>query len=226
VALAWASCSVIHRDSDHWLRDDVLTSQDLAGVRLPAALVVLSCCRTAGAALRPGDELVGLVRTFLAAGAAAVVLSQWSVDDLSTSLLMRELYRLTIGTDPDTDVRTLADALRRAAAYLRSMTRDDVNTAVRERLADIAEDSRAMRTVQVDSAALADVDAFTSMRAALAVSTDQSLRDAALEAEARREELWAAERDQHPFKHPHYWAPFAVVGDWRLPAHTADPDTR
>ncbi len=205
------------RDSDHWLQDDVLTPQDLDGVKIPAALVVLSCCRMAGGALRRGDELVSLTRAFLAAGAAAVVLSQWSVDDLSTSLLMHELYRLITGAHPGADVRTLADALRQAAFYVRSMTRDNIDAAIRGGLAGAVHDARTARTVQVDSAALAPAEAFASMRAALALSKDKSLRDAALEAEARREELWAAESDQHPFRHPHYWAPFVLVGDWRLP---------
>lgn len=204
------------RDSSHWLQDDVLTPQDLAEVKLPAALVVLSCCRMAGGTVRPGDELTGLVRAFLAAGAAAIVLSQWSVDDLSTSLLMRELYRLATDSQPAKDNSSLAEALRRAAEHVRSMTRDDVIAESREGLASAIHDARATRTVRVDSAALAPAGAFTSMRAALAVDTDQSLRDAALEAEARRRDFWAGENDEHPFSHPHYWAPFVLVGDWRL----------
>ena len=203
-------------DSDHWLRDDVLTTQDLDGLSLPAALVALSCCRTAGGSLRPGDELVGLVRAFLAAGAAAVLLSQWSVDDLSTSLLMRTLYRLITGAQAGAGARTLADALRQAASYVRCMTRDDLTTMIREDLADAMHDARTARTVRVDSAALASAEAFAPLRAALAVSKDKALRDAAIEAEERREELWPAESDQYPFWHPHYWAPFVLVGDWRL----------
>ena len=177
---------------------------------------MLSCCRTAGSTLRPGDELVGLARAFLAAGAAAIVLSQWSVDDLSTSLLMRELYQIITGAQPANNGRTLADALRQAALYVQSMTRSGVTAAIREGLADAINDIRTRRTVQVDFAALAPAEAFAPIRAALAVSTDKPLRDAALEAEARRQELWATESNQRPFRHPYYWAPFVLVGDWRL----------
>jgi CHAT domain-containing protein/tetratricopeptide (TPR) repeat protein len=204
-------------DSDHWLRDAVLTQKDLIDAKIPAALVVLSCCRTAGSILRPGDELIGLARAFLSAGTAAMVLSQWSVDDVSTSLLMREFYRLITRTQPADDIRTLADALREASRSIRSMTQNDVATAIQEDLADAVKDARTMRTVLVDSAALSSAEAFAPMRATLAMSSDKTLREAALEAEARRGKTWTTERDEHPFRHPCYWAPFVLVGDWRLP---------
>ena len=201
----------------HWLRDDVVTQQDLDDAALPAALVVLSCCRTADSTLRPGDELTGLARVFLTAGAGAVVLSQWSVDDLSTSLLMRELYRLIADRGLDGNVQTLADALRQAARFTRSLSRGDVTAAIQAGLADALKDARTKRTVMVDSAALAPTTGFPPLRAALAVSEEKTLRDAALQAEARRRELHTDENDEYPFWHPHYWAPFVLVGDWRLP---------
>jgi Uncharacterized protein conserved in bacteria len=40
----------------------------------------------------PGDELQGLVRGFLYAGAPSVVASLWAVSDRSTADFMRELY--------------------------------------------------------------------------------------------------------------------------------------
>ena len=129
---------------------------------------------------------------------------------------MRELYQIITGAQPVNDGRTLADALRQASFYVQSMTRSDVTTAIREGLGDAIDDARTTRAVRVDFAALAPAEVFASIRAALAVSTDKPLRDAVLEAEARRQELWAAETDQRPFRHPYYWAPFVLVGDWRL----------
>jgi CHAT domain-containing protein len=40
-----------------------------------------------------GDELVGLVRGFLYAGAAALLVSLWDIDDAATALLMGHFYR-------------------------------------------------------------------------------------------------------------------------------------
>jgi CHAT domain-containing protein len=53
---------------------------------------VLSACDTQLGKLSKGDDLVGLNRAFIYAGTPTVVASLWSVDDESTSLLMRSFY--------------------------------------------------------------------------------------------------------------------------------------
>lgn len=55
-------------------------------------LVVLSACETHLAALSAGDELVGLERAFLRAGAPSLVTTLWAVDDASTAALMVRFY--------------------------------------------------------------------------------------------------------------------------------------
>jgi CHAT domain-containing protein len=40
------------------------------------------------------DEYIGLPSAFLHAGAAKVILSLWPIDDCSTGLLMKKMYRL------------------------------------------------------------------------------------------------------------------------------------
>jgi CHAT domain-containing protein len=55
-------------------------------------MVTLSACHTGVNKVFPGDELHGLVRGFLYAGAPSVVASLWAVSDLSTAELMREMY--------------------------------------------------------------------------------------------------------------------------------------
>ena len=39
-----------------------------------------------------GDELLGLMRAFFAAGTSSLVLSQWAVEDRSTAALMTSFY--------------------------------------------------------------------------------------------------------------------------------------
>ncbi len=63
-------------------------------MRLNAELVTLSACQTGLNERSPGDELIGLTRAFLYAGASSVVVSLWSVDARSTQELMREFYKL------------------------------------------------------------------------------------------------------------------------------------
>ncbi|HZU77448.1 MAG TPA: CHAT domain-containing protein, partial [Dehalococcoidia bacterium] len=75
------------------LADGQLTTADIFDLRLRARLVVLSACETARAVVGGGDELVGLTRAWLYAGAAGLVVSQWRVEDAATATLMRSFYR-------------------------------------------------------------------------------------------------------------------------------------
>lgn len=98
--------------------DGALHLHELGQLELAARLVVLSACETglatgAGGVPAAGDELVGLTRGFLEAGADAVIASLWSVGDQSTRELMRLLYReLAAGASPGL-------ALQRAQTTLR-----------------------------------------------------------------------------------------------------------
>jgi CHAT domain-containing protein len=75
------------------LADGPLTTADVFKLPLEGALVVLSACESGRAAVHGGDELVGLTRGFLYAGAAALVQSLWRVEDGSTARLMDRFYR-------------------------------------------------------------------------------------------------------------------------------------
>src|SRR5437879_4815817 len=61
-----------------------LSLYDLYHLKLPAELVVLSGCATGLNMVRPGDEVVGLVRGLLQAGAQSLALSLWDVHDRRT----------------------------------------------------------------------------------------------------------------------------------------------
>ena len=68
-------------------------SEDKAGVQLgTGSTVVLSACNKGRGEIK-AEGVVGLARSFLLAGAAAVVVSLWSVDDGSTTALMEQMYR-------------------------------------------------------------------------------------------------------------------------------------
>jgi CHAT domain-containing protein/tetratricopeptide (TPR) repeat protein len=86
---------------------------ELTGMQLKAKLVVLSACESGTGKLMQGDEISGLARTILSAGAKTVVSSLWDVDDASTALLMQQFYAgLHKGKSP-------AAALRAAALVVR-----------------------------------------------------------------------------------------------------------
>lgn len=70
----------------------LLTSREIMNIKLNAELVVLSACNT-GAGKITADGVIGLARSFLLAGASAVIVSLWSVPDRSTGELMIEFYK-------------------------------------------------------------------------------------------------------------------------------------
>ena len=74
------------------LHGGALTVQAAQSLRLQRCTVVLSACETALADQGSGDEMVGLVRAFLVAGAARVVASLWPVDDRVTAKFMAHFH--------------------------------------------------------------------------------------------------------------------------------------
>lgn len=99
------------------LADRWLTVRDIYSMRLQAELVTLSGCETGRNLVTAGDELIGLVRGFLAAGARSLLVSLWRVNDKSTANLMAEFYSLCHAT---TSSRVpFAAALKEAQLRLR-----------------------------------------------------------------------------------------------------------
>ncbi|MBH8565939.1 tetratricopeptide repeat protein [Nostoc sp. CENA67] len=70
----------------------LLTAEEILQLKLNAELVVLSACNT-GRGRITGDGVIGLSRSLITAGAPSVIVSLWSVNDNSTSLLMTEFYQ-------------------------------------------------------------------------------------------------------------------------------------
>jgi CHAT domain-containing protein len=132
-----ASYSLLHFATHGYLSEDTpllsailladgeaLSVYELSGLRLHAALVVLSACNTAQGQTTRGDDVLGLSRGLLTAGAQAAVVSLWPVHDISTSLLMSEFYRrLQHGATP-------AAALQEAQNYLRGLEQTTIQTAL------------------------------------------------------------------------------------------------
>jgi CHAT domain-containing protein len=73
--------------------DSFLSLFDLYQLRLPVELITLSGCSTGLNVVAAGDELVGLARGLLHAGAQSLVLSLWDVHDRSTAEFMTVFYR-------------------------------------------------------------------------------------------------------------------------------------
>jgi CHAT domain-containing protein len=158
----------------------------LAGLRL----VVLSACQTAMTDFQKvPDESIGLPGGFLQAGVPAVVGSLWSVNDLSTALLMHRFYELYLKGDTGLGLapQAPARALRLAQQWLRSLT-NEAMFAYFERHRQLKEAQR------VPGVARMPLDLIAAGR-------------------DRAEEGILFESPAHqPYADPIYWAAFAVYG--------------
>lgn len=87
--------------------DGFLSPREIMDLKLNAELVVLSACNT-GRGEISGDGVVGLSRSFIAAGVPSVIVSLWSIPDAPTASLMTDFYH-NLQQKPDK-----AQALRQA----------------------------------------------------------------------------------------------------------------
>jgi CHAT domain-containing protein len=95
------------------LADGQLYTDDLLQNDLSYELITLSACETGRAEIGPGDELIGLGRGFLIAGAGAVAASLWRVPDSATVQLMTRFYQgLAAGNSKVRALRCAQRALR------------------------------------------------------------------------------------------------------------------
>lgn len=75
------------------LGDAYLNLYDLYQLKLNAELVTLSGCATGMNVVTAGDELLGLIRGLLYAGAQSLLLTLWDVHDQTTADFMEYFYR-------------------------------------------------------------------------------------------------------------------------------------
>jgi len=74
-------------------KEAYLRAREIALMRLPARLVVLSGCETAGGPIVSGEGVLGLTAAFSAAEVPAVMATLWPVDDEVTVRLVQRFYR-------------------------------------------------------------------------------------------------------------------------------------
>lgn len=95
--------------------DGFLTAREIHKLHLNAEMVVMSACNTARGEVRSGEGIIGLTWSLFVAGSQTQVVSQWSVDDTSTSSLMAGFYK-----DIKAATSGKGESLRTASLSLRS----------------------------------------------------------------------------------------------------------
>ncbi|MGO9254871.1 MAG: CHAT domain-containing protein [Bryobacteraceae bacterium] len=120
----------VHIATHGWFRQDnpmfssiklgtsELSLFDLYQLNLPAELVTLSGCGTGLNVVLGGDELMGLKRGLLYAGAQGVLLTLWDVNDRSTADFMQLFYRrLMINPNKAQALQYAMEEIRKAYAH-------------------------------------------------------------------------------------------------------------
>jgi CHAT domain-containing protein/tetratricopeptide (TPR) repeat protein len=177
--------------SDLYLgQDDALDARAIIrDLTLAADLVTLSSCTSGVTHVVPGDELRGLQRALLFAGAPTVVCTRWEARDLVALLIMDYFYkRLRAGHAP-------AAALRDAQVAVREMTVQELDTLFESWYATGDELATALGA---PAATLQEARAATRE---LGGPVHSTLLDSL-----------ADSPDMRPFADPILWAPFMVVG--------------
>lgn len=90
--------------------DGLLSSSEIAQLRLDADWVVLSACDTAAGQSTDAETLSGLARAFFYAGARSIVVTHWGASDLDA----KELMTRTFGEIRSTGGLRKSEAIRRA----------------------------------------------------------------------------------------------------------------
>jgi CHAT domain-containing protein len=74
------------------LADGYVTALDLFSMNCSTNIVALSGCQSGLGQVADSDDVLGLMRGFLYAGARSLLMSLWAVSDESTVMLMNEFY--------------------------------------------------------------------------------------------------------------------------------------
>jgi CHAT domain-containing protein/Tfp pilus assembly protein PilF len=88
------------------LEDGKLYNYEIETIRLNSPMVVLSACNTGSGTLFHGEGLMSISRSFILAGAVSVVLTNWDINDITSSKIMTGFYHyLSMGKEKDEALR-------------------------------------------------------------------------------------------------------------------------
>lgn len=164
----------------------------IGGIDLGVELVTLSSCTSGVSHVVPGDELLGLSRALLYAGAPTIVCTRWEAVDIVALVVMDRFYRELRRHSP-------AVALRNAQVAVRNMSYAELA----QLLAGWVAEGGAL------AAAIGDPDLLLQEVVMVARSAEGG--PAAGEPPAQGIGT-APDPEQRPFAAPLLWAPFMVIG--------------
>jgi CHAT domain-containing protein/tetratricopeptide (TPR) repeat protein len=93
---------------------EMLSANEIAGLRLNLGLVVLNGCNSGHAAILPGTGLMGMTRAWLAAGARAVIVTRWATADQDNGELFQSFYDHLTSISDSAHRKSFAQSLQEA----------------------------------------------------------------------------------------------------------------
>jgi CHAT domain-containing protein len=211
-----------------------LTAEEIFGIEMHADLATLSACESGVNDRRPGDELIGLTRSLIYSGTPSVIVSLWTVDDLSTSLIMQHFYQELLRKPKENDGHqiTKAKALQSALQYARNLTRrqvaeycnnhlNELNTYV-DHVPNSPENMTNVQTITNEKKIT--IDTYKRTLDAMRMQSQEQDKNIIADNTYNRnlkaigKEVIGYEANidhEKPFGHIYYWAPFILVGDWK-----------
>ncbi len=106
-----------------WINDGLLTASEISRLSLNAEWVILSACNTAAAETPGADGLSGLASGFLQAGARALLVSHWPLEDRAAARMTTRLVELR----ETEQTMSRAEALRRVMKEVIGDAKDPLN---------------------------------------------------------------------------------------------------
>ena len=100
----------------------LLTRRDITSISVQARLVVLCCCYT-GKGKVSSEGVIGITRSFLAAGARSVVATLWPIDDEATNEFMEKFYSELCEETP------VCEALRRTMVLFQNHEKSEYRSS-------------------------------------------------------------------------------------------------
>jgi CHAT domain-containing protein len=173
---------------------ETLTGQEIIHhLHLNCDLVALSACESGLSMVQRGDELYGLIRAFMYAGAPAILATLWRVDERSTLIFVEKFYQLIQQNTP------YATALKEAQLYLRRLTRNEAAAILARHLAKSPHAPGDGATLFQQANKYLESPAHTAGASPQPTGPIPPLPGDA--------------DDDQPFADPKYWAPFVLFGD-------------
>ena len=214
------------------LEADMLTAGEIVRHKVHAALVTISACDAGFGRVEASDEVLGLTRSLLYAGASSVLLSYWPLDDFSTYLIIEHSYEALRRMIAE-GAGNKAAAVRAGQRYVHDLTIKDLVT----HCDTSAEQCAARSDIQGQMDFLYEGAEWVSRAADFneALQRYKNMKTLIDASPAAFSELVDSIQDEieqielrillggepidysaQPFSAEKYWAGFFLHGDWRL----------